>query len=117
MQLTSEHLFCWSATQLTRLPLDGAPGTTVNQSPLSLVETGAGVAFTVTAPDLVLTGSTWRQVMAWRSDQSAGLAAVNGFQHLTGPLAPVIGGTISPWRRRTGMRWRRGFTGSPAGSP
>ena len=92
-QLTSAHLYCWSATQLTRLPLDGAPGTTINQSPLSLVETGAGVAYTIPAPDLVLSGSTWRQVMAWRSDQSAGLAAVNGFQHLTGPLAPVIGGT------------------------
>ena len=93
-QLTSVHLYCWSATQLARLPLDGAPGTTLSHSPLSLVETGAGVAYMLPDQTFMPDGPPWRHVMHWRSDQpDPGFMAVLGLQKLTGPLAPVTGGT------------------------
>jgi hypothetical protein len=92
-QLTTAHLFCWSASQLTRLPLNGDPGTTINYSVLSLVETSGAVVFTTPDQTFMPDGPPYRHVWHLGHGGSSPGWVARGFEGLTGPLAPVIGGT------------------------
>lgn len=106
-QLAGAHLYCWSATALTRLPLDGTAGTTIPGAPGSLVGTTGGVAFTT--PDARYPDVGWHKVWVWRSGEASPVLAVDGDQRLTRQLAPVIDGTGVALATRGGDLSRAGI--------
>jgi hypothetical protein len=106
-RLASEFLFCWSATTLTRLPLNGDPGATAGGSPISLIETTDGVAYTT--PHVRYRDTWWHQVWVWRSTDAGPAVAVNSDRKLTGHLAPVSDGTSLALADREGDPWESGI--------
>ena len=85
------HLYCWSATQLSRLPVTGEAGTTITATPRSVVQSPDGIAYTV--PDVRYLSSGWHEVWSWRTGQLTPVRLVDGVSGFPARLAPVTGGT------------------------